>query len=77
MDSDVDGEIDAMPDGYRNMDFTPASFAEADNKNIHPTQFVMKTADINIASNDVVQVVHRPLTFWRRFLNLFSFLKND
>lgn len=78
MDQKIDDEIDEMLEEYRNSDFTPVSFVDAENTAVSSVQFVMKTAEITIEDEEEAPPLPQAEPgIWQRFRNLFVFLRKE
>ena len=66
-------QINTLMQAYDKSDFTPVSFTSAANPNVSLVQFVFMTAEIKPEEKTAtVEPVVKEVTFWDRFLLLFS-----
>ncbi len=72
LESDVNKKIEEMVGGLTNGDFTPVSFASSKNTNIGSVQFIMLTDEIAVDEAEPAQEETESLTFWQRFIALFT-----
>ena len=75
LDEEVQNEIDETLLELTGDASETISFVSSENTNVDAVQFVMKTTDIKFdgVSDEIVEVEPEKLTFWEKFIDLFSF----